>query len=58
MRPTARYEDERETEILRRLEAVQARLREPVLPDRDEMRRLARNLVELVEELRRGRAES
>jgi hypothetical protein len=58
MRPTPRSEDERETEILRRLEAVQARLREPALPDRDELRRLARKLVELVEELRRGRAES
>jgi len=58
MRPTPRCEDERETEILRRLEAVQARLRGPRQPDRDELRRLARSLVELVEELRRGRAES
>jgi hypothetical protein len=58
MRPAPGCEDERETEILRRLEAVQARLRGPAQPDRDELRRLARNLVELVEELRRGRAES
>jgi len=58
MRPTPSCRDERETEILRRLEAVQTRLREPAAPDRDELRRLARSLVELVEELRRGRAES
>jgi len=58
MRPEHRSRDEREAEILRKLEALQARLREPALHDREELRRLARGLVDLVEELRRGRAES
>jgi phytoene dehydrogenase-like protein len=57
MRPQPNGTDEREAEILRELEALQQRLlrREP--DDREELRRLARGLVELVEELRRGRAQ-
>ncbi len=47
--------DDRETEILAELETLQRRLREPDLHDRNELERLARGLVELVEELRRGR---
>jgi hypothetical protein len=55
MRPTEGQTDEREAEILRELEALQHRLRKPDLHDREELKRLARGLVELVEELRRGR---
>jgi hypothetical protein len=56
MRPTEGETNEREAEILRELEALQQRLRKPGLEDREELKRLARGLVDLVEELRRGRA--
>ena len=58
MRPAQSARDDREAEILHELEALQQRLRQESLSDREELRRLARGLVELVEELRRGRAES
>jgi len=57
MRPEPSPIDEREAQILRELEALQRRLRQEALPDREELKRLARGLIELVEELRRGRAE-
>ena len=50
--------DDREAAILRELQALQERLARPEHgeSEREELERLARELVRLVEELRRGRA--